>query len=155
MVNTVKFEDSLPTLSITPGTYCTLGVALVKSLGFTPTIQLIYGEPLVVPEESVIASRVWEFTSLDYEVQTETPFIYDSLLDPSWKPLHLRGLLGTTHNPPMCRVCNSRLWGSNHLELSKQIMFPSCIVQRKGIIPTKIHPQSKTTQETGIGPYTF
>lgn len=59
------------------------------------TIQLIYGEPLVVPEESVIASRVWEFTSLDYEVQTETPFIYDSLLDPSWKPLHLRGLLGT------------------------------------------------------------
>lgn len=36
MVNTVKFEDSLPTLSITPGTYCTLGVALVKSLGFTP-----------------------------------------------------------------------------------------------------------------------
>lgn len=89
LVSTVQIEDSLPTLTITPGTYCTLGVALVKSLGFTPTIQLTYGQPLVLPKDAVIASKVWEFTDLDYDVQTKTPFIYDSLLDPSWVPLHL------------------------------------------------------------------
>lgn len=89
LVSRIQIEDSLPTLTISPNTFCTLGVALVKSLGFTPTIQLNYGQPLVVPTSTVIASHVWQFTALDYQVQTETPFIYDSLLDPSWTPLHL------------------------------------------------------------------
>ncbi len=89
LVNTVYIEDSLPTLSVNAGTTCSLGVALVKGLGFTPSMQLIYGQPLIVPEEAVIASKVWQFTSLDYDVQTKTPFIYDSLLDPTWTPIHL------------------------------------------------------------------
>lgn len=88
-ITVIEFEDYIPSLSIDPGTSCTLGAALVKSFGFVPTIQLIYGEPLVVPFNTVIASKVWEFTDLDYDVQTKTPFIYDSLLDPDWIPINL------------------------------------------------------------------
>jgi len=44
-IESIEFEDYIPNLDVDPGTYCTLGAALVKSLGFVPTIQLIYGEP--------------------------------------------------------------------------------------------------------------
>lgn len=89
LISRLDLEDSIPAIDITLGTECTLGVALVKAFGFTPTIQLIDGQPLVVPQNTVIASRVWEFTSLDYDVQTETPFLYDSNDDTTWSPLHL------------------------------------------------------------------
>lgn len=88
-INEVNIEVFYPVNTMSLATHCTLGVALVKAIGMTPTIQLINGQPLVIPQNSLIAGQVWEFTTLDDDVQTETPFIYNSVLDPNWYPLHL------------------------------------------------------------------
>lgn len=92
LISHISLQDYIPAIDITAGTECTLGVALVKAYGFNPTIQLINGQPLVLPPSTVIASQVYEFTSIDFDVQTETPFLYDSNEDTQWVPQHLNDL---------------------------------------------------------------
>lgn len=78
-----------PVSSLPPNVHCTLGVALVKAIGNNPTIQLINGQPLVVPQVALIASQVWEFTTLDDDVQTNNAFFYNSVDDPFWTGIQL------------------------------------------------------------------
>lgn len=88
-VKEVDLSVYYPVNSLPPGIHCTLGVALVKAIAINPTIQLVNGQPLVFPQDALIAGQVWEFTSIDTDVQTKNPFIYNSLNDPDWTGLSL------------------------------------------------------------------
>ena len=58
-------------------------------IGNNPFIQLVNGQPLVIPQVALIASQVWEFTTLDDDVQTNNAFFYNSYDDPFWTGIQL------------------------------------------------------------------
>lgn len=69
---------------------CTLGIALVSSQqGIIPTIQLIEGQPIVQPSETLIYGEVYETTPGIWDSATNNPFIYNSEDDFNWKGLML------------------------------------------------------------------
>jgi hypothetical protein len=68
---------------------CSLGIGLVFDKGQNPTIQIVEGQPLIVPLKYVIFAQVYEFTVNTPDFATLIPFNYDSQNDPEWIPLQM------------------------------------------------------------------